>query len=42
MRSRGDCCLIGACVFCGDLTVLIMKGDGLGERDGGGFEKEAG
>ena len=40
--AEGSVVEICACVFCGDLTVLIMKGDGLGERDGGGFEKEAG
>ena len=41
-KGRGECCFIGASVFCGDLTVLIMNGDGLGERDGGGFAKESG
>ena len=32
VRGRGEWCLIGASVFCGELTVLIMKCDGLGER----------
>ena len=39
--AEGSVGKIGACVFCGDLTVLINEVRRVGERDGGGFEKEA-